>query len=547
LKEDESAFLNTEIMQIAVTRKKFTFSPDSSRVIARFLFLNDERSADIIRKVLAMPDKEVNVAMSQLLRGYSRRHRNISRIFEKHFAKLSPIFEKIEVSEEDLSPTQKSLIGSYFTMEYSIESAAFFNPSIVEDPDQSELRSDEKRVIFSFRATGEGHISSVVFRAGILDKNNNLTIEPVGKMLAEADVIKRHVYDKKSFQKKLDDMKDKENIVVPAILEKIDKLENTEPLFTPVLSDTSSKKKTPKKAITPAFILDKLGDHFTYGELMRNLVLARKDTKLTEDHILLINQMMWLASSHYEINFSIDSAISERVIFPVSATEQKGIEDARFVKFTEDNGEVTYYATYTAYDGLTVLPKLIKTTDFYNFQILPINGEIAQNKGMALFPRKINGKYAMLCRIDGVNNYIAYSDSINLWHEAKIIQQPIYPWELVQIGNAGSPIETEDGWLVITHAVGSMREYTLGASLYDLENPEKEIGRLSSPLMVPNEFEREGYVPNVIYSCGSIIHNDDLVIPYAMSDHSSSYATVNLKELLEELKNSKIEADAEKK
>ena len=526
-------------MLIAVNRKKFTFSPDSTRVIARFLYLNDERSADIIRKVLAMPEKEVNSAMSQLLRGYSRRHRNISRIFEKHFAKLAPIFDKIEVNEEDLSPTQKSLIGSYFTMEYSIESAAFFNPSVVEDPDQSEIRADEKRVIFSFRATGEGHISSVVFRAGILDKNNNLTIEPVGKMLAEADVIKRHVYDKKSFQEKLDEMKDKENVIVPAILDKSDKLQNEETIFSPVLPVITDKKKLQEKCISPNFILDKLGDHFTYGELMQILVLARKDPKLREAHIKLINQMMWLASSHYEINFSIDSAISERVIFPVSATEKNGIEDARFVKFTDDNGEVIYYATYTAYDGVTILPKLIKTTDFYNFQILPINGEIAQNKGMALFPRKINGKYAMLCRIDGVNNYIAYSDSINIWHEAKIIQQPIYPWELVQIGNAGSPLETEDGWLVITHAVGSMREYTLCASLYDLQNPEIEIGRLSSPLMVPNEFEREGYVPNVIYSCGSIIHNEDLVIPYAMSDHSSTYATVNLKELLEVLKNSK--------
>lgn len=534
--KEPQVVLKQKNMQIAVNRKKFTFSPDSSRVIARFLYLNDERSADIIRKVLAMPEKEVNSAMSSLLRGYSRRHRNISRIFEKHFAKLAPIFDKIEVNEEDLSPTQKSLIGSYFTMEYSIESAAFFNPSVIEDPDQSETRSDEKRVIISFRATGEGHISSVVFRAGILDKNNNLIIEPVGKMLAEADVIKRHVYVKKTFQEKLDEMKDKENTVVPATLDKLDKLQNTENIFSLVKEE---KKKSPNIVTTPAFILDNLGDHFTYGELMRNLVKAREDSNITEEQVKLINQMMWLASSHYEINFSIDSAISERVIFPVSATEQKGIEDARFVKFTDDDGEVTYYATYTAYDGVTILPKLIKTTDFYNFKILPLNGEIAQNKGMALFPRKINGKYAMLCRIDGVNNYIAYSDSINIWHEAKIIQQPIYPWELVQIGNAGSPIETEEGWLVITHAVGSMREYTLGASLYELENPEIEIGRLSSPLMVPNEFEREGYVPNVIYSCGSIIHNGELVIPYAMSDHSSTYATINLKELLDVLKNSK--------
>ncbi|MFA5299542.1 MAG: glycosidase, partial [Lutibacter sp.] len=237
--------------------------------------------------------------------------------------------------------------------------------------------------------------------------------------------------------------------------------------------------------------------------------------------------------------FSIDSAISERVIFPISATEKKGIEDARFVKFTDDNGEITYYATYTAYDGMTILPKLISTTDFYDFKVLPINGKIAHNKGMALFPRKINGKFAMLCRIDGVNNYIAYSDKINIWNDAKITQQPIYPWELVQIGNAGSPIETKDGWLVITHAVGSMREYTLGASLYELDNPEIEIGRLTEPLMGPNELEREGYVPNVIYSCGSIIHNDELVIPYAMSDYSSTYATINLKELLDALKISK--------
>jgi beta-1,2-mannobiose phosphorylase / 1,2-beta-oligomannan phosphorylase len=523
-------------MQVAVTRKKFIFSPDSTRVIARFLYLNDDRSADIIRKVLAMPEKEVNIAMSQLLRGYSRRHRNISRIFEKHFNKLAPIFDKIEINEEDLSAAQKALIGSYFTMEYSIESAAFFNPSIIENPDQTELRSDEKRVIFSFRATGEGHISSIVFRSGILDKNNNLIIEPVGNMLAEADVIKRNVYEKKAFKKKLDEMQDQANVIPPVIIGKLDKMQGKENVISPAIVDKQEQKETKGIVVSSAFILDKLENEFTYGELMKNLETARKNSKLTDDQKKMINQMMWLASSHYEINFSIDSAISERVIFPISATEQRGIEDARFVKFTDENEEVTYYATYTAYDGIAILPKLISTKDFYNFKILPLNGEIAQNKGMALFPRKINGKYAMLCRIDGVNNYIAYSDSINIWREAKLLQQPKYPWELVQIGNAGSPIETDDGWLVITHAVGSMREYTLGASLYELGNPENEIGRLNSPLMTPNESEREGYVPNVIYSCGSMIHNNDLVIPYAMSDHSSTYATIDLRELLDVLK-----------
>jgi predicted GH43/DUF377 family glycosyl hydrolase len=428
-------------MQVAVTRKKFIFSPDPSRIIARFLYLDDERSAIIIRKVLSMPDKEVNIAMSQLLRGYSRRHRNISRIFEKHFDRLSPIFEKIEVNEEDLTVSQKALIGSYFTMEYSIESAAFFNPSVVEDPDQSEIRPDEKRVIFSFRATGEGHISSIVFRTGILDRNNNMSIEPVGKMLAEADVIKRSSYDKKALQEKLVQMNETENNISPVILDKQVEI----PDHTNVIPPEPATMKTAKKVVSSAFILDLLGDNFTYGELMKNFVVAIKKPDISPDQTKILNQLLWLASSHYEINFSIDSAISERVIFPVSATEQKGIEDARFVKFTDDNGEITYYATYTAYDGVSILPKLIKTTDFYNFKILPINGEIAQNKGMALFPRKIKGKYAMLCRIDGVNNYIAYSDSINIWHEAKMIQEPTYPWELVQVGNAGSPIETEDG------------------------------------------------------------------------------------------------------
>ncbi|MDP2337881.1 MAG: glycoside hydrolase family 130 protein [Bacteroidota bacterium] len=525
-------------MLVTVNRKKNIFSPDPSRVIARFLHLSDDRSADIIRKVLAMPEKEVNIAMSQLLRGYSRRHRNISQIFEKHFARLAPVFDKIEVNEEDLSMPQKALIGSYFTMEYSIESAAFFNPSIVEHPDQSEIRSDEKRVIFSFRATGEGHISSVVFRTGILNKNNNLNVEPVGKMLAEADKIIRNVYEKKSFQEKLKGMQQQGKVIPAETVEKLAGMKEPENVIPSAVIDKPAELKVRKNKISSAFILDKLGDHFTYGELMRNLETAIKDPGITEDQIKVINHMVWLASSHYEINFSIDSAISERVIFPVSATEQRGIEDARFVKFTDDNGDIIYYATYTAYDGITVMPKLISTKDFYNFRILPINGEMARNKGMALFPRKINGKYAMLCRIDGVNNYIAYSESINIWRKAKLIQQPQYPWELVQIGNAGSPIETEDGWLVITHAIGPMREYTLGASLYELENPEKEIGRLKSPLMVPNEIEREGYVPNVIYSCGSIVHNGELILPYAMSDYSSTYATVNLRELLDALKNS---------
>ena len=490
-------------MHVTVTRKVSKFLPDPSRVIARFLFTSDERSKDIIRNVMAMSDNDVNIALSQVLRGYARRHRNVSLIFEAHFNKLEGLFKELKIRLNNNDKQRKALIGAYFTMEYSIESAAFFNPSVVMDPDQSELNPGEKRLIFSFRATGEGHISSIVFRSAVIDKNSNLIIEPVGKMLAEAERIKRHIYNKKTFVKKLDEMQDFEN------------------------------------KVSPVFVLEKLGDSFTYGELKR----AVEETRKTHDHApnkeSIINQMMWLAKSHYELDFSLDSAISERVIFPISETEKNGIEDARFVRFTEDNDKVTYYATYTAYDGHTILPKLLETKNFYHFKALPIHGEIARNKGMALFPRKINGKYAMLCRIDGVNNYIAYSDKINIWHEARLLQEPKYPWELIQIGNCGSPVETKEGWLVITHGVGPMREYVLGASLYDLDNPEKEIGRLKTPLLAPNQEEREGYVPNVVYSCGSEIHNGNLIIPYGMSDCAATYASVVLDELLNELKNSK--------
>lgn len=490
-------------MQIAVTRKNIKFIPDSSRVIARFLYTGEERAINTICAVMKMSKSEESAALSPILRDYSLRHRNISKIFERHFNKVAHLFTTLDLDLESLEISRKILIGSYFTMEYSIESAAFFNPSIFEHPDQSETGPGEQRVIFSFRSTGEGHISSIVFRTGVLDKDNNLTIEPIGTMLEEAEHIRRHIYNKKAFKKQLDEMTDFHGII-PANL-----------------------------------ILDKLNDKFTYEELQKCIEEARKSIHLASDKEVLFNQITWLASSHYELDFSLDTNISERVIFPVSANEKNGIEDARFVKFINDDGETIYYATYTAYDGTSILPKMIETRDFYHFRVFPLYGEIAQNKGMALFPRKVNGKYVMLCRLDGFNNYIAFSDKINIWRKANLLQQPKFPWELIQIGNCGSPIETPEGWLVITHGVGPMREYVLGASLFDLQNPEKEIGRLKSPLLMPNAEEREGYVPNVVYSCGSMIHDNDLIIPYAMSDYASTYATVNVRVLLDELKKSK--------
>ena len=398
-----------------------------------------------------------------------------------------------------LTKEQKLLIGSYFTMEYSIEAAAFFNPSVIESADQNGLAAGEKRIILSFRATGEGHISSIVFRCGVIDTENNITISSPGKMLESPVHVKNHQYQKKSFRRKLTEMQDCPSAAYPVMM-------------------------------------DKLTETFTYEELKRYVEETRPLVVNDVKSLVLLNEIMWLASSHYEMHFSLDTDISERVIFPIADTEMKEIEDARFVRFTGDDDEVTYYATYTAYDGITILPKLLRTKDFYNFKVMPIHGEVAQNKGMALFPRKIKGRFAMLCRGDGVNNYISFSENINVWRQASLLQVPAYPWELVQMGNCGSPIETSHGWLVITHGVGPVRQYVLGVTLLDLEDPCKVIGRLPEPLLIANAKEREGYVPNVVYSCGAIIHNNHLVIPYAMSDHASTYATVNLDELLSALK-----------
>jgi predicted GH43/DUF377 family glycosyl hydrolase len=487
-------------MPVIVTRKDVLFEADSSRVIARFMYTSDERSIQLIKRLLSLTEKQQQEMLTPILRDFSKRHRSISKIFEKNFNKLSHLFTRLTIDHHALTHTRRILIGAYFTMEYSIEAAAFFNPSIVEDPDQSELAQGEKRVIISFRATGEGHVSSVVFRSGIIDVNNKINIEPAGKMLESPEHVKNHTYHKTSFSRKLEEMQDCNSIAY-------------------------------------ALIMGKLTDSFTYEELTRYVEETRLTVLTDTRSMVLLNEIMWLASSHYEMDFSVDTAISERVIFPIAETEMKGIEDARFVRFTDDDGEVIYYATYTAYDGITILPKLLRTKDFYHFKVMPVHGEVAQNKGMALFPRKINGKFAMLCRIDGVNNYISFSENINVWREASLLQTPKFAWEFVQMGNCGSPVETPEGWLVITHGVGPVREYVLGVSLLDLENPAKEIGRLPTPLIIPNSKEREGYVPNVVYSCGSMIHEGNLVIPYAMSDYASTYATVNVAELLAALKN----------
>lgn len=481
-------------MSVRVIRKDISFLPDASRILARFFMGGEEKTQKLIFRVLNLSEAEVHLALEQCLREFSSRHRNISRIFLKHCNEIQWIIEKMEVDFSALSEECKMLIGAYCTMEYSIESAAFFNPSVMEDFDQSMLQPGHKRVVFSFRATGEGHISSVVFRRGVLDHNCELQLSKVGTDIDMPEISHKKLYDKGRFLAKLHEM------------------------------------HIPKKYSTS--IMQGLPEKFEYYALKNSVENLLATNNIGAERRMALEEITWLVDSFYDLKFHHDADITERVIFPISHSESRGIEDARFTCFKEDGKACRIYATYTAYNGHTILPKLMYTEDFYTFRVMPLHGNGARNKNLALFPKKIKGKYAMLARVDGLNNYLMYSDRSNLWNDPQLIQEPKYPWEFNHIGNCGSPIYTEQGWLILTHGVGPMRRYCIGASLFDLEDPSQEIGRLKEPLIAPLESEREGYVPNVVYSCGAIIHNNHLILPYAVSDYSSTYAVVDMGELL---------------
>jgi predicted GH43/DUF377 family glycosyl hydrolase len=479
--------------KLKVKRKAIKIIGDTSRVITRLhLPHNRYRISKIIQRIMSLSETAAKNLIAQIMIDFSGRHKDIGHIFERHLNQVKGYLPR----DAMLSDVQKALIGAYFTMEYSIESAALFNPSIVLHPDQGDLDEGSLRFIMSLRATGEGHVSSIVFRSGVLDRHTRFFFDPISDFVETPDLQLDPVYDRYLFQLKLNEMEACNEVT--------------------------------------AHILDQLPEDFTYKELKEKIGALRARpifSKARQNQTFKI--MYWLANSNYEVGFHPGHKISERVIFPVSKNESRGIEDARFVQFFDDNGEVTYYATYTAYNDFKILPQLIETKDFIKFKVITLNGKAIQNKGMALFPRKIDSSYVMLSRQDGENNHIMFSDNIHFWQESQIIQEPTRPWEFIQIGNCGSPLETDKGWIVLTHGVGPMRQYCIGAMLLDLENPAKIIARLEEPLLAPREKEREGYVPNVVYTCGAIFHNSDLVIPYGMSDISSGIATVKVSELID--------------
>jgi predicted GH43/DUF377 family glycosyl hydrolase len=475
-----------------VKRTGIILKPTNSRVVIRpFEVASESRIEKILARVSSLTELEVEVLLEKVMREFRERHQRTREFFLHRFEQV----RKHLLTDQPLSESRRLLIGSYFTQEYALESAALFNPSMVWHPDQSGLPAGSRRFILSLRATGEGHISSITFRSGVIDAESRIRMDEPTRFVAAPDLVPNALYDKALFSRKL-----------------------TELGINGPLTDQ---------------VMAALGDHFTLDELERTLrIVLRHNRARQREFEPVAHTMLVLAEANYEIRFSPELNVSERIIFPSSPTETNGIEDARFVRFSHADGRVRYYATYTAYDGRVVLPQMLETEDFRHFKVSTLNGPEVRNKGFALFPRLVQGQYAMLSRQDNENLYLMYSDMPYFWYSKELIARPTYPWEFVQLGNCGSPIETEAGWLVLTHGVGSMRKYALGAFLLDRDDPARVIGRLETPLLEPNANEREGYVPNVVYSCGALVHGRDLVIPYAMADYASTFATVPLDDVL---------------
>jgi predicted GH43/DUF377 family glycosyl hydrolase len=470
-----------------------TLSPDRSRVLMRpFRPSTEEIARHIVTRIMTLPEDAVVLLLGQVMDEFQDRHQNVDALFRRRFAQVRQYLP--DAHEPTLE--RQLLIGAYFTHEYSPESAALFNPSIVPHPDQSGVPQGALRFILSLRATGEGHISSIAFRTGIISSQHRITLTPPVPLATEPDCVPNSLYAKALFTRKLEEVG--------------------------VHNDFCRR------------VLAKIPEAFTLGDLHSALLDEQQHADPADATTARAARgILLLAESNYEVRFAPGLRVSQCIIFPSSPSQSNGIEDARFVHFQNDDGTWTYYATYTAYDGKITLPQLLETLDFVHFKFSTLNGPGVQNKGMALFPRKINGHYVMLSRQDDENILLMHSDNVHFWHSPRLLLAPVYPWEFIKLGNCGSPIETEAGWLVLSHGVGPMRKYCLGAFLLDLHDPSRVIGRLRAPLLSPNETEREGYVPNVVYTCGVILHGRELIIPYAMSDYASSFATISLDDLLQ--------------
>ncbi len=478
-----------------VKRTSAILYPNQARVLVRPLQASSEQQTrNIVGRVVALSAREVDRELAHTLEQFQGRHARLEEFLLARCEQLAPHLPR----GVELSMHRRLLLGAYFSQEYALESAALFNPSLVWHPDQTGTSAGERRFVLSLRAAGEGHISSIAFRSGTVDEAGGIRLDAVTSLAVAPTPRRDASYERSLFARKLTEL-GLHNAFAAAVMAGLD-------------------------------------ESFSWSELQARLVEVEHEQG-TSPHVDLgtASGIRALAEANYEVSYPPEHDLSERVIFPCSPAEANGIEDARFVQFFEDDGTSRYYATYTAYDGRVILPQFLETTDFLHFKFNTLNGCGAANKGMALFPRKIDSQYAMISRQDNENLYLMLSDNIHFWHQKQLLVAPAQSWEFVQLGNCGSPIETEAGWLVLTHGVGAMRRYCIGAILLDRCDPFRVVGRLDEPLISPTANEREGYVPNVVYSCGGQLHGDHLIIPYAMSDYASRFAVVNTAELLERL------------
>lgn len=412
--------------------------PNARRVVVRNFQLASEprglnptsqaRVRRVIETVQAMDNRTVQSELSLVLGDFENRHREVRRFFEERYAGIAADMGLVE----PLRDAERLLIGAYFCHEYSFQAAALMNPSVVQHPDQSGLAPGEIRFLLSLRAVGEGHISSITFREGVLSDQGELR-------LAEES----------------------------------------------------------------------------------HLTVASRPEIGEEGHVWLVRQG--------------DGPLDETVLLPATSAQRNGLEDLRLVHFDDPGNGPLWYGTYTAFSGTSIASEMLVTRDFRRFELRPLSGPAARNKGMALFPRKIGGGYAILGRQDNENLFLIRSDDLFHWEEGERIAGPLHPWELIQIGNCGSPIELDEGWLVLTHGVGPMRKYAIGAMLLDKDNPSHVLGRSRVPLLSPSDAEREGYVPNVVYTCGALAHAGRLFIPYGIADSAVGFASIEIAELLTSL------------
>ncbi len=482
-----------------VIRTEHHLRADPSRVVTQPFVPGEEILAEgesrvdvVMGRIMAMSEDEVRDTLKQTLASFGHRHRNLDEALEQNFALVAH-----HVSHPDqLSGARRLLMGAYFTHEYSIEGAALFNPSMVPAPGAGTDADGSQRFVMSLRAVGEGHRSSIEFRTGSVDRSGQVSFDPPGPFVTTGT--------------RLPDNHDKG-------------------LFLGKLAELGYANEV------TAFVLDSVPENFSLSELESALADLNQRHFVRAAAYETVRIIHAIAAANYEVTFPPTSSIAERVLVPMSGDESHGVEDARFVRFEDDDGSVRYYGTYTAFDGFQVRPQLIETEDFATFRISTLNGRFAQNKGMAIFPRRVGGKYLALSRWDRENTSIATSDNVRRWEEATVLQCPEEPWELIQIGNCGSPLETAEGWLVLTHGVGPMRVYSIGAILLDLDDPGRVRGRLRFPLMTPDASERDGYVPNVLYSCGAMLHGDHLVLPYAYADVGVRVALIAVSDLVDQL------------